>query len=493
MTIGGLRQAALSGTRWTVAARVGLQLLTWPITILVIRLLDPSDYGLLAMATVTIGFIALFSEMGLSIALVQADTLSEDGMRAACAAILTCNLGIALALVLLAPLAAAWFGEPDVVSVMRVLTLELAVASLAVVPQAQLERQLRFKDISIAFMAAGASGAVVTLVLAILGSGVWSLVFGNLTVAFVRSALIVFFHGRIVPPSFRYGLKPIRGLIHFGGHVLAGRALWYWYGQSDQVILARLLHATILGYYSVAAQLAMLPVSKAMEVVNRVALPVLSRMRADHSALRGMHVRLIGLVATYAFGTCWGLAAVAPEFVAIVLGEKWDTAALPLMLLAAIAPLRMLSALNNTVASAVGRPQASTVELAFAALVVPAAVLAGAWLDGLQGACQAWVAVYPVVYALSNALTCRAVGNSKVRALLALAPPALAGAVMWACIAALRWQLSGNIHIGLLFAVELLGGAVSYAAALHLLAPSLARDVRTLTFDLFHPKRAPAG
>ena len=153
----------------------------------------------------------------------------------------------------------------------------------------------------------------------------------------------------------------------------------------------------------------------------------------------------------------------------------------------------MLSALNNTVASAVGRPQASTIELAFAALVMPAAVLAGAWLDGLQGACQAWVAMYPVVYALSNALTCRAVGNSMLRALLALAPPALAGAVMWACIAALRWQLAGDIHIGLLFVVQLLGGAVSYAAALHLLAPSLARDVRTLTFDLFHPKRAPAG
>src|SRR4030095_3082952 len=87
-----LRRAALSGARWTLAAKVGLQILTWPITILVIRVLDPRDYGLLGMAMVTIGFVALFGEMGLGMALVQADKLDEATARAACAAILVCKL-----------------------------------------------------------------------------------------------------------------------------------------------------------------------------------------------------------------------------------------------------------------------------------------------------------------------------------------------------------------------------------------------------------------
>ena len=115
MSSGSLRQAALSGARWTLAAKVGLQLLTWPITILVIRLLEPGDYGLMAMAMVTIGFVALFGEMGLGIALVQADKLDEATARAASAAILICNIAMAGMLVLLAPLAASWFDEPELI------------------------------------------------------------------------------------------------------------------------------------------------------------------------------------------------------------------------------------------------------------------------------------------------------------------------------------------------------------------------------------------
>jgi O-antigen/teichoic acid export membrane protein len=493
MTIGGLRQAALSGARWTVAARIGSQLFTWPVTILVIRLLDPSDYGLLAMATVTIGFIALFSEMGLSLALVQVRALDEDTARTACAAVIACNLAVAAGLALLAPLVAAWFSEEDLTGVMRMLTLELVISSLAVVPQAQLERQLRFKALSIALMASGASGAIVTLILALLDSGVWSLVFGNLTVALVRTTLIVYFNGRVVVPTLRRGLAPIRGLVYFGGHVLASRTLWYWYGQSDQVILARMLHASVLGYYTVAAQLAMLPVSKAMEVVNRIAFPILSRMRADGADLRAMHRRLLGLVAAYAFGICWGLASVAPELVAVVLGDKWHAATLPLALLSAIAPLRMLSALNNTVASAVGAPQASTFELAFASLAIPAAVLYGAWLNGLQGACMAWVVVYPMVYLLSNALTCRAVGLPQARGLGALAAPAAAAVIMWACVWIIRWRFAETTSVGLLFALESVGGGIAYALAFHLLAPTLSREVRALTVDLLRPKPMARG
>jgi O-antigen/teichoic acid export membrane protein len=405
MSSSELRRAALSGARWTLAAKIGLQLLTWPITILVIRLLEPADYGLLAMAMVTIGFVALFGEMGLGIALVQADKLDESTARAASAAILICNVVMAGAIALLAPLAALWFGSPDVIDVMRVLTLELLITSIGAVPQAQLERQLRFRSLSVATIWAGIAGAVITLVLAVSGAGVWALVFGTLAIALVRTVLIVIANGRIVWPSMRHPLAPIKGLVRFSSHVLAARMLWYWYGQSDQVILARLLHASTFGHYNVAAQLAMLPANKAMEVINRVTFPVLSRMRGESGELSAMHVRLIGLVSTYAFGTCWGMAAVSPELVSTLLGSKWALATLPLTVLAAVAPLRMLSALNNTIASVAGAPQASTIELAVAGSVLPIAVSIGAYVNGLIGACLAWPLAYPIVYVLSNALT----------------------------------------------------------------------------------------
>jgi len=487
MANGGFRQAALSGARWTVAAKIGLQLFTWPVTIIVIRLLEPGDYGLLAMAMLTIGFVTLFSEMGLGVALVQVNTLDDAMARSACAAILVCNLCIAGALFLLAPFAADWFDESDLTIVMRVLTLELVISSVAAVPQAQLERQLQFRQVSIASIAAGVSGSVATLVFALLGSGVWALVIGTLAAACVRTVLIVVYNGRVVWPSFAQRLKPIRGLVGFSGYVMAGRALWYWYGQSDQVILARLLHASVLGYYSVASQLAMLPASKAMEVINRVSLPVLSRMHAEQvDGVQPMHRRLLGLVAAYAFGACWGLAAVAPELVDAILGPKWSTAAMPLMLLAAAAPLRMLSALNNTVTTAVGEPRASTIELAFASIVMPLAVIVGVWSNGLYGACVAWPIAYPAVYLLSNWLTCNAVKMPKIHGLQPLVGPITAAAAMWLCIWALRSQYGADLSALWLLIAEILAGAISYVLVLHLVARALALDARSLIWDLLH-------
>lgn len=489
MRSGSLRQAALSGARWTLAAKVGLQVLTWPIMILVIRLLEPGDYGLLAMAMVTMGFVALFGEMGLGVALVQADKLDESTARAASAAILICNIAMAGALALLAPLAASWFGEPDLIDVMRVLSLELLISSVGAVPQAQLERQLRFRELSIATIWSGLSGALTTLGLAFSGFGVWALVLGTIAGALIRTALIVLFNGRIVWPSLRHPTAPIKGLVRFSGHVLASRTLWYWYGQSDQIILGRLLFASTFGYYNVAAQLAMLPATKAMEVINRVTFPVLSRMRSEHGQLRTMHLRLVGLVATYAFGTCWGMAAVAPELVITLLGDKWLAATLPLAVLAAVAPLRMLSSLNNTITSASGTPQASTMELAVAGILMPLAVLVGAWADGLRGACWAWPLAYPIVYLLSNALTSRAIGNAAARGLVPLGSPMVAAGAMWLCIVTIRLQLSTTLPPVALLVVQLAAGATIYVLALHLIAPALARDPRTLMWSLFRPGR----
>jgi teichuronic acid exporter len=490
MTRSKLHLAALSGARWTVASRVGLQLLTWPITLIVMRLLEPSDYGLFALAMITTGFVALFSELGLGVALVQARQVDARVERAACAAILALNSIVALVLVLLAPWAADWFNEPELDPVMKVLTLELLVSSFAVVPQALLERQLKFRQLSIALMISGASGSVATLAAAWLGLGVWSFVIGTLTLAAVRSAALIGFHGRIVWPSFRAGFGSIRSMQRFSSHVVASRTLWYWYGQSDQVILGRVLHASMLGFYSVAAQLAALPASKIMEAVNRVALPILARLRDDATELRSTHERLVRLVATYGFALCWGLAAVAPEFVLVVLGEKWRLSIVPLALLSLVAPLRMLCALHNTISTAAGSPQAATKELAFASVLIPSALLAGTWWGGLQGAAVAWVVAFPLVYLVSNALTCAALGSKAWNGLRPLAAPLAAALVMVGGIWLVRHQLAGAHAPLLLLVVELIAGALCYALTLRILAPALVREVLSLVSDLLHPSRA---
>ena len=140
MKTGDWRQTALTGARWALASRIGLQLVTWPITIVVMRLLEPGDYGVFAIALLFTGLIALFSELGLGVALVQARTVDEPMARAASTLVLMLNGAVALAIVGVAPWVADVYDAPDVTLVMWVLTLELLFGALAVVPQALLER-----------------------------------------------------------------------------------------------------------------------------------------------------------------------------------------------------------------------------------------------------------------------------------------------------------------------------------------------------------------
>lgn len=484
-----LKRAALSGVRWTLGSRIGLQLITWPLTIVVMRLLEPGDYGLFALALVVAGFITLFSELGLGVALVQAPSISDEQVRMACSLVLLLNAAMAGLIVAIAPWVAELFAEDELTLVMQVLTLELLLSAPAAVPLALLERSLRFKAVSAGQLAGGLSAAGTTLTAALLDAGVWALVAGNLAGSLVRSAVWIGAHGRLVRPgTLRW--HTIRPMIKVSGHTLAGRALWYWSGQADQLVLGRLLHAGALGLYNVASQLAMLPVSKVMEAVNRVAFPILSRLDSAATEVQNTHRRIAGLLALYGFGVCWGLAAVAPEFVQLVLGDKWRGAALPLATLALVAPLRMLCAFHYTVVTAVGVPEVATRELIFASICIPAAVGAGALAGGLQGAAWAWLMAYPLVYLVSTFLTGRAIGLSPRRVAQPLLSPMLAGLAMLAAAWACRWALGLQTAAAWRLAVALPLCAGVYLLVLRLMAHQVLIDARSLALDILRPQRS---
>ena len=483
-----LRQVALSGARWILAARVGLQLVTWPITIVVMRLLDPGDYGVFAIALLVSGFITLFSELGLGVALVQAPELNELQTRMAVTLVLTLNTLLALVIVALAPLMAIAFDAPKVMPVMYVLTLELFISATATVPLALLERGLKFKQVSLGHLCGGVSGSMVTLGAALMNAGVWALVAGALTGALIRSVIWMIFHGRIVRPS-RLHLNTIRPLVRVSSHALATRALWYWSGQADQLVLGRLLHVSALGVYNVSAQLAMLPAGKVMEAVNRIAFPILSRLQSDAQALQRTHRTGASLLALYGFSVCWGLASVAPELVGVVLGEKWRHATLPLAMLSMVAPLRMLGAFNNSVTTAIGMPQAATWEQALACVMLPSAIGVGAYLDGLQGAALAWIVAYPPIFLFSTWLTARAMHTSQLSMLRAVALPMAAGLCMAAAVWCVRAVIGDHTPEILRLAAGIVVGAITYLGVLWMIARPLLLDAWMLGRDLLRPQR----
>ncbi len=485
----GLRKAALTGARWTLAGRLGLQLVTWPITIVVMRELEPRDYGVFAIALLVQGFVAMFAELGFGVALVQAQQVSDAQRRMAATLLMVLNLTVALVLFALAPWVAAEYEAPAVTYVMWALTLELVLGSVSAVPQAMLERELRFRAISVVQIVAGLTGSLVTLVAALADADVWALVAGALAMAAVRTVGTLVAYGGLVWPG-RVELGAVRPMIGISGHTLAARALWYWSGQADNLVLGLQLNAAALGAYNTSAQLAMLPAGKVMEALNRVAFPVLCRLVDQMDELRLAANRLRRLLSLYGFGVCWGLAAVAPEFVLLVLGPKWQAAQWPLAALSLVAPLRMLSAFHNTTVTAIGRPEAATRELVLAAVLLPCSVAIGAWKGGLAGASVAWVLAYPVVFGFSLVLTSQALQQQRRNALAALRAPALAGAAILGSVWLCRKGLAGQLPLPALLAAEIAVGAAAYLGTLKLVAPRILAEAREQVLDLVRPDRA---
>lgn len=286
-----IESQAISGLKWTGAARLISQTVSWAVTLIVVRLLAPADYGVVAVSAVIISIFATPAELGLGASLVQAPKLDREALARVAGLAMLLNIGLGAVVALGAPLAGLFFKEAVLPRVIQVSSLHFVLAAVSIVPQALAYRDMNFKwSASIELVSALAS-SVVTLLLALHGAGVWSLVLGSLAGAAVRSAM--FLRGQTVWPVFRLG--GVRRHVTYGGTLATSRLAWQVINQSDVLIAGRFLTPSAVGLYSVSLHLATLPMQRVMTIVNQVVFPVVARLQDDRPRLRerllsGLHL-----------------------------------------------------------------------------------------------------------------------------------------------------------------------------------------------------------
>jgi O-antigen/teichoic acid export membrane protein len=273
-----LREKVVGGLLWVGTMRFAAQIVTWTITIVVIRLLGPADFGVLAMATVLVGFLGLFAEAGLGQALVQAPQVDELSLRRAFGAVIVINCVLFAICFAAANPVAHFFGEQRLVPIVRVLALQFLIGILAVIPAALLTRLLDFRRLAMIGLGGSVFGSLCTLFLAIHGYGVWALVAGtlgaNLFNAIALNLIAPYFAGPL------FNVSGARKLLAFGSQVTGTRLLWYLYSQSDLLIAGKLLGKEAVGLYSVSMHLASLPVQKMSAILNQVTFPAFARSQS---------------------------------------------------------------------------------------------------------------------------------------------------------------------------------------------------------------------
>jgi len=456
-----LRRSVLSGLFWAGGTRLIGQALTWAITIVVIRLLSPDDYGLLAMAMVFVNLLFLLAEAGLGAALVQAPKADEPNLRAIFAAIVLVDFALFALLIASAPAIAHFFDEDRLTLIIRILALQFLISIFAVIPTALLTRALDFKHQSVIGLAAAFCGSVTTLVLALSGYGVWALIIGNLTAHLLNTVGI-----NLVSPFLKwpdFSLRGARQLLVIGGQMTAARVLWFIYSQADIFIAGRLLGKELLGFYSVSMHLASRPVQRISAVINQVAFPAFARSQHDPELVSRYLLKALRLLFFVSFPVLWGISSIAPEIVGVLLGAKWSRAVVPLQLLPLIMPLSIVSPFLNTAFQGIGHSGVVFRNTLTACLIMPAAFCIGAnW--GLVGLSLAWVVGFPIVLAFNLRRMLPLVALN-LRDVFSVAAPALLGSCgMYAAVTITRHFAADRFESAVLMLVLIGVGATSYAA-----------------------------
>lgn len=452
----------LSALRWSAATRLLGQVVSWMMTIVVVRLLSPADYGVLAMAVILPSVLYLLNDLGLDVVLVQKLSPDEGFRRQVFGVVIGVNLLCALVLVAGAPLVAAFFAEPILVPILRVLSLQFLLLVFETLPRARIEQSLDFRSQSLINLGASWLGGLTTLALAWIGFGVWALVWGRLMSTAATTVALNVVAPSLCWPSF--SLAAVRRALSFGGIVTLERGAWQLFTDADKVIGGRLWPDTTLGLYSVAQDLVTMPMHRTGGLIASIGVPAFSQVQNSRADVRFYLLKATRITSVLSFPIFIGLAVTAPEAVAVLLGSKWPAAAPLLQILALIMPLRMVATLLPPVLWGIGRPGVSATNVLIAAAVIPLACLIGAqW--GAAGMALAWLAAYPVVFAITLRRASGALGLGTPDFRRAMQAPALASLAMAVVVIGTRHLLPDAGAVARLLVLAP-AGAVTYLVAL---------------------------
>ena len=459
-----LRKSVLTAIRWTLLARFSGQLFTWAVTLFVIRILEPADYGLMAMAMLLTSLLFLVNNIGLESVLVQRRDLDEDTRANVFGIVILTNIVCFLLMLAAADPLARYFGEPELVTLIRVLSLQFLVLIFEALPLSYLERELRFRKRSIAEFLAMLAQSAITLLLALNGWGVWSLIWGYLGgIALRILGLNIIARCLCVP---RFSLTGMKDAIGFGAFVSLDKSLWYIFAESDKFIGGKLLGKELLGFYSVANHLASLPINKIAGLIASVAFPAFSKVQTDKRVVRSYLRKAVRIMSLFAFPVFFGISSIAPSAVSIFLGDKWSGAILPLQILALVMPVRLISTVIPPVLWGTGNPRVSAENFLISAVLMIPAFIVGADF-GPVGLAIAWAAAYPLVFFITTwrASKCIDLGSSSLFS--ELFRPFLSAAAMYVVLLAAGPYLYGDPKSVIYLLQSVVVGGLIYVAVLY--------------------------
>ncbi len=471
-----------SAVFWRAGSQIAAQIVMWGATILVVRLLDPKDYGLFAMTQVLLVAFNFLNGYSFATSLIRAESVSDHRIAQVFGMLLLLNGSLAAAQFLIAPAAASYYGQPLVTNMLRVQSLMFLTTPFIALPTALLARRLDFKQQGWINLAGALIGASTALGCALAGMGVWTLVLAPIAMFVFRAIALTGAARLLVRPSFDF--RGAGDVVRFGTALLVSQLFWIVQSQSDIFLAGRVFSPHDLGLYSESLFLTLIFTGRFIPPLNEVALPAYAHLNKEGQPLGGAFIATAQKIMLIAVPLYVGLSLTAGEVVATLFGPKW-LEMIPLVAGLALAmPFSALQIICSPTTNAMGRPRIYVNTSIAGAIIMPLAFYIGIhW--GAQGMVHAWQVAAPLLLLVTLWLTLPLIRARWLDLAGAMVPVATATGVMTAVVLGLS-MLVGSLTPPIALAILAASGALAYGATLQLLWPDLVRAL----IDLLLRRRA---
>lgn len=348
-----LTQTSARGLLWITGGQLFNQVLSLAGTAILARLLLPADFGLVGMAIVVTGLLALVNELGLAEAIIQRQQLEDRHLSTVFWVNIIFSSMLTLLTFLVAPLAAQFFNQPDLQPILKLLSVGFVLGSFGTVHRAIFTRQMKFHMITFVRMVTNVVRVFTTVILALIGFGVWSLVWGSLVGTMVDSCMMwLLSQWR---PALILDKQGLRELLSFSLNLLGANLIGYFGINITDIITGKYLGAATLGLYTVAANVPNTVRVRLVSSIPDVIFPAFSSIQDNDERMRRGYEKVAKYISLIVFPCLTGLCILTPEFVLIVYGPNWLDAVLPMRILCFGAICSTLGVINGPVQKAKGR------------------------------------------------------------------------------------------------------------------------------------------
>lgn len=352
-----LKSKAINGVKWTGVSTAVSSISQLLQVIILGRLLGENDFGLMATLMVVIGLSMAFSDMGISNAIIQRKNSTKEQLSSLYWLTVFSGIAVYVVLFALSPVISSFYKQPELLRLIILLSISFPITSFGQQFQILLQKEMHFQKISKIEIISKIVSFIGSVILAILGFGVYSLIWGYLISTILKTLMFVIEGFKFWKPNFYFKISECRGYIMFGVFQMGEKCVNYLAANMDYIIIGKFLGMQQLGIYYMAYNLVIFPLQRINPVLTNVAFPLFSKKQDDNPKLCYGYTQITSLLCYVTIPILIGLAAVAPVLVPVIMGPKWMDSIIFIQILSLLGIFKSLCNPTGSIILAKGRAE----------------------------------------------------------------------------------------------------------------------------------------